>query len=81
MSNKTESFNYKGGCSVHGHTCIEAFKKEPTWAIDKWLQVIRCDNCCVEVNIVHCMVVNFCWDQIIVDFVRFLSIKCFVHGV
>ena len=31
---------YKGGCSMRGHTCIEVFKEELTWAIDKWLQVI-----------------------------------------
>ena len=35
-----ECFIYKGGCGVHKHTCIEAFKKELAWAIDKRLQLI-----------------------------------------
>ena len=26
-SNKMEHFGYKGGCDVHGLTCIEAFKR------------------------------------------------------
>ena len=25
---------------MHGHMCIETFKKELVWAIDKWLRVI-----------------------------------------
>ena len=31
---------YVDGCSMHGRMCIETFKKELVWAIDKWLQVI-----------------------------------------
>ena len=27
ISNKMERFSYKGGCDVHGRTCIEAFKR------------------------------------------------------
>ena len=27
ISNKTEHFNYKSGCGVHGRILIEAFKK------------------------------------------------------
>ena len=26
MCNKTGRFSNKGGCGVHGHTCIELFK-------------------------------------------------------
>ena len=26
ISNKMEHFNYKGGCSIHGHMHIETFK-------------------------------------------------------
>ena len=37
MSNKTEHFSYKGGCGMHGRTCIKASKRRAT---DKWLQVI-----------------------------------------
>ena len=35
-----ECFSYKGGYVVCEHMCIEAFKRELAWAIDKWLQVI-----------------------------------------
>ena len=24
---KMERFSYKGGCSIHGHTCIEVFER------------------------------------------------------
>ena len=34
-----ECFSYKGGCGVFERTCIEAFKKELAWAIDKQLRV------------------------------------------
>ena len=27
ISNKMKRFSYKGGCGVHGHTRIEAFKR------------------------------------------------------
>ena len=27
ISNKTKRFSYKGGRGMHGHTCIEAFKR------------------------------------------------------
>ena len=27
ISNKTKRFSYKGGCGVHGHTHIKAFKR------------------------------------------------------
>ena len=41
VNNKMEHFNYKDGCGVCGCLCIEAFKKELVWTIDKLLQVIR----------------------------------------
>ena len=36
--------SYKGGCGVHEHMHIEAFKKELAWAIDNGfgLLVIQC---------------------------------------
>ena len=27
ISNKMEHFSYKGGCGIHGCTCIETFKR------------------------------------------------------
>ena len=33
--NKTEHFNYKGGCSMHGRLHIETLKEELTYAIDQ----------------------------------------------
>ena len=35
-----EHFSYKGGSGVHRHMCIDTFKEELAWAIDKQLQVI-----------------------------------------
>ena len=35
-----ERFSYKGECGIHECMCIEAFKEELAWAIDKWLRFI-----------------------------------------
>ena len=35
-----ERFIYEGGYGICGDTCIEAFKAELAWAIDKHLVVI-----------------------------------------
>ena len=42
VSNKTESFSYRGGCGVCG-CCkhIKAFKEELAWTPDKCIQVIN----------------------------------------
>ena len=40
ISNKMEHFSYRGGCGMHGHTHIKAFKEELAWATDKRLPVI-----------------------------------------
>ena len=36
ISYKTDCFSYKGGCAMHGYTCIGVFKK----TIDKWPCVV-----------------------------------------
>ena len=40
ISNKTERFNYKGGCDVRGRTRIGRLKQELAWATDKWLRIV-----------------------------------------
>ena len=40
LSKNTERFSYKGGCGIHEHMRIEAFKKELACAIDKRLWVV-----------------------------------------
>ena len=34
-----DRFSYKGECGISEHTCIEVFKEELAWAIDKQFQV------------------------------------------
>ena len=36
-----EYLSYKGGCGVHGCTCIEVLKRKLAWPTDKWLRVIN----------------------------------------
>ena len=40
LGNKRMHLSYKGECGVRQCTCIEAFKEELDWAIDKQLWVI-----------------------------------------